>query len=109
MPRSITRRTFLRSAGGVTFLALAPVGPGLFAASTSEAGTRLPLFTVLPYIQPGSNSLLQDGHETMVIAWQTYAEAADFSVEYGLTAQHGTAAVVTHTSRGAGRGGGLAA
>src|SRR5436190_427704 len=45
MPRSITRRTFLRSAGGVTFLALVPVGPGLFAAATPEAGTRLPLFT----------------------------------------------------------------
>ena len=78
MPRSITRRTFLRSAGGVTFLALAPVGPDLFAAATPEAGTRLPLFTVLPYIQPGPNSLLNDGHETMVIAWQTYAEVADF-------------------------------
>ena len=37
MPRSITRRTFLRSAGGVTFLSLVPVGPGLFAESSGEA------------------------------------------------------------------------
>ena len=93
MSRPITRRTFLRSAGGVTFLALAPVGSGLFAATAAEAGPRLPLFTVLPYIQPGSNSLLNDRQETMVIAWQTYAEVADFSAEFGLTTAKGSAAV----------------
>src|SRR5664279_874307 len=99
MPSSISRRTFLRSAGGVTFLALVPVGRGLFAASTLEARARLPLFTVLPYIQPGPNSLLSDGHESMVVAWQTYAEVADFSAEFGSTTQYGIAADVTHASR----------
>jgi hypothetical protein len=101
----MTRRTFLRSAGGVTFLALVPVGPGLFAAPIPEAGARLPLFTVLPYIQPGPNSLLRDGDESMVVAWQTYADVADFSTEFGSTTQYGTAAVVSHTSRAAGHGG----
>ena len=105
MPSSISRRTFLRSAGGVTFLALVPVGRGLFAASTLEARARLPLFTVLPYIQPGPNSLLSDGHESMVVAWQTYAEIADFSAEFGSTTQYGIAADVTHASRMAGHGG----
>ena len=105
MPRSVSRRGFLRSAGGVTFLALVPVGAGVFAAPAPANTTRLPLFTVLPYIQPGANSLLSEGRESMVIAWQTYAELADFSVEYGATAEYGNAAVVTHTPRVAGRGG----
>jgi hypothetical protein len=69
--RSISRRHFLRSAGGVTFLALVPAGRGRFAAPTAQGSPRLPLFTVLPYIQPGANSLLQDGNESMIVAWQT--------------------------------------
>ena len=66
---------------------------------------RLPLFTVLPYIQPGANSLLQDGKESMIVAWQTFAGAAEFSVEFGATPQYGAAAVVTHVARTAGKGG----
>jgi hypothetical protein len=54
--KSISRRHFLRSAGGVTFLALVPAERGLFAAPAAEGGVRLPLFTVLPYIQPGANN-----------------------------------------------------
>jgi hypothetical protein len=41
----------------------------------------------------------------MVIAWQTYAEIADFSLEFGPTTRFGTSAVVTHVPRVAGRGG----
>ena len=103
--KSISRRHFLRSAGGVTFLALVPAGRGLFAAPAAEGGVRLPLFTVLPYIQPGANSLLQDGKESMIIAWQTFAGVAEFSVEFGATPQYGAAAVVTHAPRTAGKGG----
>ena len=68
----ITRRDFLRSAGGVTALALTPVGRGLFAAPAALDGPRLPLFTTLPYIQPGSASFLKPGQETMVVTWQTH-------------------------------------
>jgi hypothetical protein len=105
MSTSISRRHFLRSAGGVTFLALVPVGPGVFAAPVPEGSPRLPLFTVLPYIQPGPNSLLQQGHESMVVAWQTFADAADFSADFGPTPQYGSAAAVTHAPRTAGHGG----
>jgi acid phosphatase type 7 len=105
MPQSISRRHFLRSAGGVTFLALVPVGRGVFAAPVAEGMERLPLFTVLPYIQPGPNSLLQDGQESMIVAWQTFADAADFAAEFGPTPQYGSAAQVTHAPRTAGHGG----
>ena len=58
-----------------------------------------------PTSSPGPNSLLSDGHESMVVAWQTYADAADFSAEFGSTTQYGSAAVVTQPSRAAGHGG----
>src|SRR5258707_1623116 len=105
MPTSISRRHFLRSAGGVTFLALVPAGRGVFAAPVPEGSPRLPLFTVLPYIQPGPNSLLQEGDESMVVAWQTFADAADFAADFGPTPQYGSVARVTHASRIAGHGG----
>jgi hypothetical protein len=101
----MNRRDFLRSAGGVTFLALTPVGRGLFAAPTGAAVSPLPLFTALPYIQPGSQSVLVDGQETMVIAWQTHAALADFSVHFGTTPRYGGHATPTHLPRAAGHGG----
>jgi hypothetical protein len=77
----ITRRKFLKIAGGITFLSLTPIGKGLFAAP--EATTPLPLFTVIPYIQPGSASKLVDGQDTLVVAWQTESLPAQFEVRYG--------------------------
>jgi acid phosphatase type 7 len=104
MSSSVSRRDFLRSAGGVTFLALAPVGSSVFAATVTDAShARLPLFTVLPYIQPGSQSLLKAGQESMVVAWQTLPQAADFSVEFGATKSYGGSAVLNHVSRLSGR------
>jgi predicted phosphodiesterase len=100
----ITRRDFLRSAGGVTLLALRPLGQGLFAAP-ANAGARLPLFTVLPYIQPGSGSVLIDNAESMVIAWQTLPAMADFSVEFGASPRYGRVATASRVGRTAGRGG----
>jgi hypothetical protein len=100
----ITRRTFLRSAGGITVLALRPLGRGLFAAPAVD-GPSLPLFTALPYIQPGAGSVLSDGLESMIVAWQTQAGAADFSVEFGSSDRYGRTAVCNHTERAAGRGG----
>jgi len=78
----ITRRKFLQIAGGITFLSLTPVGKGVFAGPTTER--PLPLFTAIPYIQPGSASLLTEGQDTLVIAWQTQNLPASFEVYYGL-------------------------
>jgi acid phosphatase type 7 len=103
MRTSITRRDFLRSAGGVTFLALTPISEGLFAAVSADGPSTLPLFTVLPYIQPGPNSVLRDGEESMIVAWQTHPEVADFSVEFGESKRYGRAATVAHVARPSGR------
>jgi hypothetical protein len=91
----ITRRQFLQSAGGVTFLALTPVGRGLFAAP----GTALPRFTALPYVQPGLASRLMDGRESLVIAWQTENQPADFTLEYGPQKNYGRTARIARTER----------
>jgi hypothetical protein len=100
----ITRRTFLRSAGGTTLLALRPLGRGLFAAPAA-VGPRLPLFTTVPYIQPGSGSVLKDGAESMVIAWQTQAGDADFTVDVGTSERYGRSINCDRLPRVAGRGG----
>ena len=101
----VTRRDFLRSAGGITVLALNPVGRGLFAAPEVPGSARLPFFTTLPYIQPGSGSRLVDGSESMVVAWQTQPGAAEFAVDFGLTERYGLPAVCDQQPRVAGRGG----
>jgi predicted MPP superfamily phosphohydrolase len=101
----IGRRDFLRSAGGVTFLALTPIGRSAFAAPPTVAGPRLPLFTVLPYIQPGANSGLVQGRESMIVTWQTHPDKADFSVEYGPTQRYGRTCTVSSLPRLSGRGG----
>jgi predicted phosphodiesterase len=101
----VGRRDFLRSAGGITFLALSPFGRNAFAAPTPIAGPRLPLFTVLPYIQPGPNSRLAPGQESMVVAWQTHPDKADFTVECGPTERYGRHVDVAQLPRLSGRGG----
>ncbi len=101
MSRFLTRRDFLRSAGGISFLALVPAGRGLFAAPRGVGVAALPLFTVLPYIQPGPSSLLVDGQETIVVAWQTQPKPADFTVEYGSTKSYGQKATIVSALRDA--------
>src|SRR5260221_9872666 len=101
----ITRRDFLRSAGGVTALALSPIGEGLFAAPASHDGPRLPLFTIVPYIQPGPGSALQNGRESIVVAWQTFEGVADFAVDFGATERYGRIARCGSLPRASGRGG----
>jgi hypothetical protein len=91
----ITRRQFLQAAGGITFLALMPSGSGLFAA----ADTGIPKFTALPYVQPGNSSALRDGHEAVVIAWQTEFKPAGFILEYGPTKSYGKRAKIARTQR----------
>jgi len=98
----ISRRDFLRSAGGLTVLALTPLDRGLFAATVPVGGPHLPLFTTLPYIQPGSGSVLKQGHESMVVAWQTHVGQANFVVEYGATKAYGRHAICEYNPRIAG-------
>jgi acid phosphatase type 7 len=95
--KPITRRDFLRAAGGVTFLALAPSGGGLFSASADQVD--LPLFTVLPYIQPGAAGALVDGKDTLVVAWQTEHVPAMFEVTYGTSKSYDLSADVVTSER----------
>lgn len=100
MSETLTRRQFLRSAGGVTFLALVPVGGGLFAAPE----INLPRFTALPYLQPGASSRLVDGAEAVVIAWQTEVRPAEFQMEFGHSRSYGKTAALVRTERRQGAG-----
>lgn len=104
MSEIFTRRQLLRAAGGITFLALTPVGGGLFAAPSADI-PALPFFTVLPYIQPGAAGGLREGQESLTVAWQTQARPAGFAVEYGPTRSYGRAAPVTSQPRFSGGGG----
>lgn len=90
----LSRRQFLQSAGGITFLALSPLGcsRNMFAAPGNRADW--PLFTALPYVQPGADSKLTEGAESIVIAWQTEAKAARFRCEYGPTERYGQTAPI---------------
>jgi hypothetical protein len=100
MSHDITRRELLRAAGGVTFLALIPTGRRRFPFSLPAAAPDPPLlFTALPYIQPGPSSALLSGAESVVIAWQTEAQAREFTVEYGPTTQYGRRSEVRVTRR----------
>lgn len=105
----ITRRSLLQAAGGLTFMALTPTDSGLYAATLSgrhqqtpaKSGTPAqPLFTALPYIQPGvTNSKLIDGKEAPVIAWQTNGVHADYLVEYGAAQSLDRKATVSRVER----------
>jgi hypothetical protein len=103
----ITRRQLLRAAGGgVTFMALAPAANGLYAPTFDRKQTpgaitpALPLFTALPYIQPGpTGSKLVEGQEGIVIAWQTNETPADFTVEYGASSGLDRTAPITRAER----------
>jgi len=115
-----SRRQFLRAAGGVTFLAFTPVGRGLFAATPDASPSTvaralnassavsnvphkaLPLFTALPYIQPGSASKLVENQESIVVAWQTEGIPADFELTFGVGKKLGQRAQIVRTRRGAG-------
>ena len=98
-PEKITRRRFLQIAGGTTFLALVPVSRGCYAVSANGTRRNNLLFTALPYIQPGDNSRLVDGRESLVVAWQTEPIAAKFEVSWGQSERYGQRAVVSRAPR----------
>jgi hypothetical protein len=99
----ISRRELLKAAGGLTFLAVVPVPQGRFAVESLGARRgKPPLFTALPYVQPGDNSRLVTGRERVILAWQTDATPADFRVVFGPTTRYGRSAEVTVSRRGAG-------
>jgi hypothetical protein len=103
MNGEISRRELLKAAGGLTFLALIPVSRGRFALEPAvRLRGDLPLFTALPYVQPGNNSRLVSGEEHMVLAWQTDAKAVDFNVVFGTSAKYGKTAEVTVSRRWSG-------
>ncbi|HLK57304.1 MAG TPA: metallophosphoesterase [Chthonomonadaceae bacterium] len=101
----LTRRQLLQAAGGITFLALAPTRDGAFAATfaqnkTSDIPPPLPIFTALPYLQPGTaNSKLVEGKEAIVVAWQTNETPAAFELEYGPTTSLGQKATLSKQER----------
>lgn len=68
----MTRRALLRAAGGLSFLGLIPAERG-FALPGSDPAQ--PLFTALPYLQPGPHN-----DTSLIIAWQTDHKPASFTV-----------------------------
>jgi len=94
----LTRRQFLRSTGGITFLSLVPIGRGLFSAPFVKAAP-MPVFTAVPYVQPGPNGHLRDGEEVVRLAWQTLHTPAEFEVCYGPDKFYSNTASVVRTQR----------
>lgn len=101
----MNRRHFLRAAGGVTFLALSQAVGRTFAAPTPHSGPALPLFTVLPYLQPGPEGRLRQRQQSMILTWQTHVKGADFEVDFGPTSNFGRTINASSVARQSGRGG----
>ena len=102
MSDTLSRRELLQAAGGITFLSLLPVGALGFAAPVEAAAPgKTPaaplLYTATPYVQPGDASQLVEGQESVVIAWQTEARPANFTVEYGYQKSYSSKAIITRT------------
>lgn len=81
----VSRRSLLHAAGGFTFFALAPnveaiLGPGRLPDLVSST-ELVPVFTAIPYLQPGNGSKLEERKESVVIAWQTDSTKAHFEVQ----------------------------
>ena len=102
MCADIGRRELLKSAGGLTLLALVPAARGRFMLEPASLTGDQPVFTALPYVQPGNNSRLLPDQEQTVLAWQTDETPAEFTVVYGRTRQYGNAARVSVRRRWSG-------
>src|SRR5689334_4226399 len=102
MGADISRRDLLKAAGGLTFLALVPAPRGRFVLGPTSLARGKPVFTALPYVQPGDNSRLLADRERTVLAWQTDDRPADFTVVYGPTPRYGHPARVRVARRESG-------
>jgi hypothetical protein len=81
----LSRRRLLRAAGGAAlFAATGGDSAGrLFAAAPGTAKTARPIFTALPYLQPGADGgpfRAGQAADSLVVAWQTNAVTADFTL-----------------------------
>lgn len=97
--RPLSRRDILQAAGGFTLFSLLPSASAAPSDGHSHEPARVkarPVFTALPYLQPGSASTLKDGEESIVIAWQTNGVPA----VYELTYDGRTAKIETRTLKG---------
>jgi len=102
MSQSMTRREMLLAAGGVTFLGLTWTARGYVLASENAVDRdgippRPLLYTAAPYIQPGPVSKLEDGRDSMVVAWQTEDRPSTFDVMFGENGILDCKAVVVRT------------
>jgi acid phosphatase type 7 len=85
--RSVSRRDVFQAAGGFTLLTLLPdmaeacSSTALTFDQAARAKAR-PVFTALPYLQPGAASVLKDGDEAIVIAWQTNGVGGEYELTY---------------------------
>jgi hypothetical protein len=104
MSADISRRELLKAAGGLTFLGLVPATRGRYVLEASSPTRAQPVFTALPYVQPGDNSRLVPHREQAVLAWQTDATPAEFTVVFGGSDRYGNAARVTAVPRQSGDG-----
>ncbi len=108
MPETkLSRRQMLQAAGGITFLAslqelalAAGSMPSTPMATSVEplAGPAklFPVFTALPYLQPGASSKLVENQEEITIAWQTDAVPMNFTLSYGENDFSEVATIVSH-------------
>lgn len=82
---SVSRREVFQAAGGFTLLSIlpaaAPAATGGAFHEPARAKAR-PVFTALPYLQPGPASVLKDGEESIVVAWQTNGVKGDYVLTY---------------------------
>jgi hypothetical protein len=99
--RAITRRQLLQAAGGITFSALLWSKRGAFAQNGPPGiAPPLPVFTALPYLQPGTvSSKLIEGQESLVVAWQTNGVRAAYDLEYGPATDLGRTAEIDRKER----------
>lgn len=88
----LSRRDLMQIAGGLTFFALSPSAllaesgtkPPADSAGAAFDGKAIPIFTAMPYLQPGRQaSKLIEGQDSVTIAWQTNGIKADYSLSYG--------------------------
>ena len=96
----LSRRQILQAAGGITFLATLPTLGRAEPTEPSTPGVKkaklFPVFTALPYLQPGAPSKLVEGQEEITIAWQTDAVPMEFTLTYGENDFTETATIVSH-------------